>query len=267
MFALTFPVIMLIMQLTSVVLVWFGGKQIESNSMPIGDLFAFIQYAYLILFSVLMATIMFVFVPRAAAAGERIQAVLDTVPSVVAPEQPVAGTVAAGLVELRDVEFRYPGAEEPVLSHISFTAQPGQMTAIVGSTGSGKSTLINLIPRLYDATAGAVLVDGVDVREYEPQDLWRRIGLVPQSAFLFSGSVADNLRYGRPDATDEELWHLSTSLRPPSSCGRCRRNSRRRSRRRGPACRAASASVWPSAGPWPSRPASTSSTTASRRWT
>jgi ATP-binding cassette, subfamily B, multidrug efflux pump len=208
MFALTFPVIMLIMQLTSVVIVWFGGKQIESNSMPIGDLFAFIQYAYLILFSVLMATIMFVFVPRAAAAGERIQAVLDTTPSVTAPEQPVTGTAAAGLIEFRDVEFRYPGAEEPVLSRISFTAQPGQMTAIVGSTGSGKSTLINLIPRLYDATAGAVLVDGVDVREYEPQELWARIGLVPQSAFLFSGSVADNLRYGRPDATDDELWHL-----------------------------------------------------------
>ena len=208
MFALTFPVIMLIMQLTSVVLVWFGGRQIESNSMPIGDLFAFIQYAYLILFSVLMATIMFVFVPRAAAAGERIQAVLDTTPSVTAPAQPVTGTAAAGLIEFRDVEFRYPGAEEPVLSRISFTAQPGQMTAIVGSTGSGKSTLINLIPRLYDASGGKVLVDGVDVREYEPQDLWARIGLVPQSAFLFSGSVADNLRYGRPEATDEELWHL-----------------------------------------------------------
>jgi ATP-binding cassette subfamily B protein len=155
-----------------------------------------------------MATIMFVMVPRAAAAGERIQAVLTTVPSVAAPEAPETGAPTTGLIEFRDVEFRYPGAEEPVLSHISFTAQPGQMTAIVGSTGSGKSTLINLIPRLYDTTAGAVLVDGVDVRDYDPQELWSRIGLVPQSAFLFSGSVADNLRYGRHDATDEELWHL-----------------------------------------------------------
>ena len=155
-----------------------------------------------------MATIMFVMVPRAAAAGERIQAVLDSRPSVALPEQPVAGTQPVGVVQFRDVEFGYPGAEEPVLSHISFTASPGQMTAIVGGTGSGKSTLINLVPRLYDVTAGAVLVDGVDVREYEPQDLWRRIGLVPQSAFLFSGSIADNLRYGRPDATDEEVWHL-----------------------------------------------------------
>jgi ATP-binding cassette subfamily B protein len=208
MFALTFPVIMLIMQVTTVVLIWFGGKQIEYHGMAIGDLQAFLQYTYLILFSVIMATIMFVMVPRAAAAGERIQAVLTTVPSVAAPEAPETGAPTTGLIEFRDVEFRYPGAEDAVLSHISFTAQPGQMTAIVGSTGSGKSTLINLIPRLYDATAGAVLVDGVDVRAYDPQDLWRRIGLVPQTAFLFSGSVADNLRYGRRDASDEDLWHL-----------------------------------------------------------
>jgi len=207
-FALTFPVIMLIMQLTTVVLVWLSGQEIAYHGMPIGDLQAFLQYAFLILFSVIMATVMFVMVPRAAAAGERIQAVLETEPSVAAPAEPVTGTAAVGLVEFRDVEFRYPGAEEAVLSHISFTAPPGQMTAIVGSTGSGKSTLINLVPRLYDVTAGAVLVDGVDVREYEPQDLWRRIGLVPQSAFLFSGSVADNVRYGRSQATDEELWHL-----------------------------------------------------------
>jgi ATP-binding cassette subfamily B protein len=208
MFAPTFPVIMLIMQLTTVVLIWFGGKQIANHGMAIGDLQAFLQYTYLILFSVIMATIMFVMVPRAAAAGERIQAVLTTEPSVAAPAQPVTGAPTTGLIEFRDVEFRYPGAEEPVLSHISFTAQPGQMTAVVGGTGSGKSTLINLIPRLYDVTAGTVLVDGVDVHDYEPQELWRRIGLVPQTAFLFSGSVADNLRYGCPDATDQELWHL-----------------------------------------------------------
>jgi len=207
-FALTFPIIMLIMQLTTVTLTWFGGKQIAYHDMPIGDLQAFLQYTYLILFSVIMATIMFVMVPRAAAAAERIQAVLDTEPAVTAPEAPVAGVPANGAVEFRDVEFRYPGAEEPVLSRISFTAQPGQTTAIVGSTGSGKSTLINLIPRFYDVTGGAVVVDGVDVRDYEPQDLWARIGLVPQRAFLFSGSVADNLRDGGRDLTEEELWHL-----------------------------------------------------------
>ena len=152
MFAVMFPVIMLIMQLTTVVLVWLGGRQIQYHGMAIGDLQAFLQYTYLILFSVIMATIMFVMVPRAAAAGERIQAVLDVRPSVAAPEQPVTGTQAIGIVEFRDVEFRYPGAEQPVLSHISFTAAPGQMTAIVGGTGSGKSTLINLVPRLYDVT-------------------------------------------------------------------------------------------------------------------
>ncbi|HMK92841.1 MAG TPA: ABC transporter ATP-binding protein, partial [Thermoleophilia bacterium] len=207
-FALTFPVIMLIMQLTTVVLTWLSADQIAYHGMPIGDLQAFLQYTFLILFSVIMATIMFVMVPRAAAAAERVQAVLDTEPAVMPPEAPVAGTPATGAVEFRDVEFRYPGAEEPVLSRISFTAQPGKMTAIVGGTGSGKSTLINLVPRLYDVTGGAVLVDGVDVRDYEPHDLWARIGLVPQTAFLFSGSVADNLRHGRQDVTEEELWHL-----------------------------------------------------------
>jgi len=207
-FALTFPAIMLIMNLTTVLLTWLSADQIAYHGMQIGDLQAFLQYTFLILFSVIMATIMFVMVPRAAAAAERIQAVLETEPAVRPPEAPVAGPPATGAVEFRDVEFRYPGAEEPVLSRISFTAQPGQMTAIVGSTGSGKSTLINLIPRLYDVTGGAVLVDGVDVRDYEMQDLWRRIGLVPQKAFLFSGSVADNLRDGHGQATDEELWHL-----------------------------------------------------------
>jgi ATP-binding cassette subfamily B multidrug efflux pump len=207
-FAMTMPAIMLIMQLTSVAIMWFGGRQIAYHGMPIGDLTAFLQYIFLILFSVLMATIMFVMVPRAAAAAERIGAVLDTEPAVVPPAARVPGMPVPGAVEFRDVEFRYPGAEEPVLAHITFTAQPGQTTAIVGSTGSGKSTLINLIPRLYDVTGGAVLVDGVDVRDFEPQDLWARIGLVPQRSFLFSGSIASNLRDGRQDATDEELWHL-----------------------------------------------------------
>jgi ATP-binding cassette subfamily B protein len=207
-FALTIPTMMLIMQLSTVAIMWFGGRQIAYNGMPIGDLTAFLTYIMQVLLSVLMATIMFVMVPRAAASAERIQAVLETEPSVVAPTAPIAGTPAIGAVEFRDVEFGYPGAEQPVLSHISFTAQHGQTTAIVGSTGSGKSTLVNLIPRFYDVTGGAVLVDGVDVRDFEPQDLWARIGLVPQKPFLFSGSVASNLRDGHQDATDEELWHL-----------------------------------------------------------
>jgi ATP-binding cassette subfamily B multidrug efflux pump len=207
-FAMTIPIMMLIMQLSTVAIMWFGGIQIADHGMPIGDLTAFLTYIMQVLLSVLMATIMFVMVPRAAASAERIQAVLDTEPSVVAPETPAAGVPAAGVVEFRDVEFRYPGAEEPVLSHISFTARPGQTTAIVGSTGSGKSTLVNLIPRFYDVTGGAVLVDGIDVRDFDPQELWARIGLVPQKSFLFSGSVASNLRDGRQEATDEELWHL-----------------------------------------------------------
>lgn len=207
-FALTIPVMTMVMQLSTVAIMWFGGKQIADHHMPIGDLTAFLTYVVQILLSVLMATIMFIMVPRAAASAERIQAVLETEPTVVAPPAAVAGAPRIGTVEFRDVEFRYPGAEEPVLAHISFSSGPGQTTAIVGSTGSGKSTLVNLIPRLYDVTAGAVLVDGVDVREYEPQDLWSRIGLVPQRAFLFSGSVADNIRFGNEHVTDEEIWHL-----------------------------------------------------------
>ncbi len=202
-----FPAITIILNLSTVAIMWFGGKQIADGSMPIGDLTAFLTYIFLILFAVLMATIMFVMVPRAAVSAQRIMEVLDTQPSIVDPADPVANVAEAGTVEFRDVEFRYPGAEEPVLSGISFTARPGETTAIVGSTGSGKTTLISLIPRFYEVTGGSVLVDGVDVRELAQQDLWRRIGLVPQKSFLFSGSVADNLRHGDQEAADERLWH------------------------------------------------------------
>jgi ATP-binding cassette subfamily B multidrug efflux pump len=156
---------------------------------------------------VMMATVMFVMVPRAAVSADRIQAVLETVPSVNDPVTPVSSGEAKGFLEFKDVEFRYPGAQDPVLHDITFTANPGEITAIIGSTGSGKSTLINLIPRLYDVTDGSITVDGVDIRDLDRDDLWHRIGFIPQRAFLFSGTVASNLRYGDRDATEDELWH------------------------------------------------------------
>jgi ATP-binding cassette subfamily B multidrug efflux pump len=206
-FALMMPTLILILNLSMVAIMWFGGLEVANHGMPIGDLTAFLTYIVQILLAVLMATIMFVMVPRAAVSARRIEEVLETQPTIVDPEAPAVAAAEAGLVEFRDVEFRYPGAEEPVLSGITFTARPGETTAIVGSTGSGKTTLISLIPRFYDVTGGAVLLDGVDVRELAQQDVWRRIGLVPQKAFLFSGTVADNLRYGDEQATDEGLWH------------------------------------------------------------
>jgi len=207
-FALMLPTLMGIMNLSTVAVMWFGGKLVAEGRMPIGDLTAFLTYIVVILMGVLMATIMFVMVPRAAASAERIAEVLDVEPTVTDPPTPSRTTSGRGHVEFRDVEFRYPGAEEPVLAGISFAAGPGEVTAIVGSTGSGKSTLVNLIPRFYDVTAGSITVDGVDVRELDRQDLWRRIGFVPQKSFLFSGTVADNLRHGAPDAEEAELWRV-----------------------------------------------------------
>jgi ATP-binding cassette, subfamily B, multidrug efflux pump len=206
-FALMLPTLTAVLNLSTVAIMWYGSIQVAENGMPIGDLTAFLTYIIQILLAVLMATIMFVMVPRAAASSARIQAVLDLKPTIVDAPVPRAGVPARGLIEFREVEFRYPGAEEPVLSRVSFTARPGETTAIVGSTGSGKTTLVSLIPRFFDVTAGAVLVDGVDVRELPQQDLWARIGLVPQKSFLFSGTVATNLRHGREEATDDELWH------------------------------------------------------------
>ena len=205
-FALMIPTLTAILNLSTVAIMWFGSIQVADHGMPIGDLTAFLTYIVQILLAVLMATIMFVMVPRAAASAQRIQEVLETDPTIVDPAAPAADVPARGRVEFEDVEFRYPGAEDPVLSGISFTAGPGEVTAIVGSTGSGKTTLISLIPRFYDVTGGRVLVDGVDVRDMAQQDLWGRIGLVPQKAFLFSGTVASNLRHGDDQAADEELW-------------------------------------------------------------
>ncbi len=210
-FSLVFPMLFLIMNLSMAGIMWVGSYRVDSEAMQAANLMAFIQYVMQILFSVLMATMLAAMVPRAVASGGRIQDVLDTDPAIKDPARPVELSARDGgphgVVEFRDVEFRYPGAEDAVLNHISFTAQPGRTTAIVGSTGSGKSTLIELIPRLNDVTGGSIHIDGRDIRHMERADLWRHIGFVPQKAFLFSGTVASNLRYGNPEATDEELWH------------------------------------------------------------
>ena len=205
-FALVFPVVMLIMNVSSVAVLWFGAWAVDEGTVQIGALTAFLSYLIQILMAVMMATFMAIMIPRAAVSSDRIGEVLATPTSVVLPSAPVTELHGAGLVELRDVEFSYPGAEQPVLRGLSFVAKPGETTAIIGSTGAGKTTLVNLLPRLFDATGGAVLVDGVDVRELDPDLLWGRIGLVPQRAYLFSGTVATNLRYGNPTATDDELW-------------------------------------------------------------
>jgi ATP-binding cassette subfamily B protein len=209
-FALMFPSLMLIMNLSSVAIIWFGGSLVDSGKMPIGNLTAFLAYLMQILFSVMMATFMVVMVPRAQASAERIQAVLTTEPVIRDPELPTqhdgVATSLGATVEFRDVEFRYPGAEEAVLHDINLTLPPGRTTAIVGGTGAGKTTLINLIPRLYDVTGGAVLLDGVDVRQLPQEHLWSRIGLVPQKSFLFTGSVADNVRFGDGEAAEQDVW-------------------------------------------------------------
>jgi len=204
--AMMFPTVMLIVNLSSVGVLWFGGHRIDSNSMQIGALTAFLSYLMQILMAIMMATFMFVMIPRAEVCAERIEEVLTTDSSVKLPANPVTTLSRHGFLELRDVEFRYPGAESPVLCSIDITARPREVTAIIGSTGSGKTTMLNLIPRLFDATGGEVLVDGVDVRELDPDLLSRTVGLVPQRPYLFTGTVASNLRYGNPDATDEELW-------------------------------------------------------------
>ncbi len=205
--AIMFPVVLLVMNVSSVAILWFGGHRIDAGSMQIGALTAFLSYIMQILMSVLMATMMFMIVPRAEVSADRIMEVLDTPTSVLPPVSPITELVGSGRLELRDVEFHYPGAEASVLQRVSFSAEPGETTAIIGATGSGKTTLLSLVPRLFDATGGAVLVDGVDIRDLALETLWGRIGLVPQKPFLFSGSVGSNLRYGREDASEEEIWH------------------------------------------------------------
>ena len=205
-FALMFPIVMLVLNVSSVAVIWFGAYRVADGSMQIGTLTAFLQYLAQILMGVMMSTMMAVLVPRAAVCADRISEVLNTEPSVGAVENPITEVTARGTVEFVGVGFSYPGAEQPVLNDVTFFAEAGKTTAVIGSTGAGKTTLVNLIPRLFDATSGIVLVDGVDVAELDPELLWSRIGLVPQKPYLFSGTVASNLRYGNPDATDDELW-------------------------------------------------------------
>ena len=203
---LIFPTVMLVLNASSVAVLWFGAGRVDSGQMQIGALTAFLMYLMLILTSVMMATFMAIMIPRAAVCADRIGEVLTTESSVVPPQNPVREVRSRADLELRDVEFRYPGAAAPVLSNISFRAEAGKTTAIIGSTGAGKTTLVSLVARLFDATSGTVLIDGVGVRELDPEMLWSRIGLVPQKPYLFTGTVASNLRYGNPEATDEELW-------------------------------------------------------------
>lgn len=210
--ALAFPMVMLIMNASSVAVLWFGARRIDGGEMQVGALMAFLSYIMYILMAVMMSTMMVMMVPRASVAAGRITEVLRTETSVTEPAAPAAldslsgGAGPRGEVRFEGVGFGYPGAEEPVLHDLTFTARPGEVTAIIGSTGAGKTTLLNLVPRLFDATAGRVLVDGVDVRDLATADLGSLLGLVPQKAYLFSGTVADNLRYGRPDATEDEMW-------------------------------------------------------------
>ncbi len=204
--ATMFPTVMLILNVSSVAVLWFGGHRVENGQMQVGELTAFLAYLVQILMSVMMATFMLMMVPRSAVCADRISEVLDTRSSVVPPADPVTSVSEHGTLAFEHVELTYPGADVPVVRDVSFEARPGETVAIIGSTGAGKSTMVNLVARLFDVTGGRVLVDGVDVRQLEPDLLWSTIGLVPQRAWLFSGTVRSNLQYGRPDATDEQMW-------------------------------------------------------------
>lgn len=205
-FVIMFPLAMLVLNITVVGVIWFGGIQVDAGNVQIGTLFAFMQYVGQILMGVLMATFMTIMIPRAAVSADRIGEVLESTDALTRPEHPVATFPTPGTIEFDDVSFTYPGAEAPVLQGVSFRAEPGETVAIVGSTGSGKTTLVALIPRLFDVTAGTVRVGGVDVREADLDVMWQDIGYVPQKAFLFTGTVASNLRFGREEATDDDLW-------------------------------------------------------------
>src|ERR1700737_865086 len=206
-FALALPALLAIMNLSSVAVVWFGGHLIDSGQMPVGNLIAFLAYILQIMFAVMMAVFILIFIPRAIASAVRLEAVLETRPAIIDPHRPIEPVAMTGAVEFRDVTFGYPGGEKPVLHGLSFQLRPGATTAIIGGTGSGKTSLLNLIPRFFDTTDGAVYVNDVDVRRQPLETLWSSIGLVPQQAYLFKGTIAENLRFGKDDATEAELWH------------------------------------------------------------
>ena len=203
--AVLFPVLMLVMNLTSIAILWYGAKLIDLGHMQIGSLMAFLQYAMQILFSVLMVSFLFIMLPRASASAGRIHEVLAMAPGIRDAERPRSADEERGFIEFRGVTFSYPGAEEPAIRNVSFSASPGEVTAIIGGTGAGKSTLVNLIPRFYDVDSGSILVDGVDIREMEQERLRAKLGFVPQKAVLFNDTIASNIRYGKDDATDEEV--------------------------------------------------------------
>lgn len=209
--AAMFPLVMLVMNLGSVAVMWLGADRVESGATQIGSLTAFLTYLVQILMSVMMATFMFVMYPRAEVSAGRIREVLDVAPAITEPAEPVTALTTPGLIEFDDVTFSYPGAEEPVLSHISFVAEPGSTTAVIGATGSGKTTLVALAPRLFDATQGEVRIGGVDVKRLSMDTLWSGIGLVPQRPYLFSGTIRSTVAFGKPDATDEEIWAALTT--------------------------------------------------------
>lgn len=207
--AFMMPIMMLLFNIMSVALIWFGAKRIDIGEMAVGDLMAFIQYSMQVMMSVVMVAMIFVMVPRAEASADRIVEVLETEPVIEDKKDTVKAEAEKGHLQFKNVEFRYPGAEQPVLSNINFEARPGETTAIIGSTGSGKSALINLIPRFYDVESGEILVDGVNIKDMTQHDLRNKIGVVPQKAVLFSGTIADNIRYGKLDATQEEIEHAA----------------------------------------------------------
>jgi ABC-type multidrug transport system fused ATPase/permease subunit len=204
-FVITFPAVLAVMNLSTVAVLWFGGRLVDSGQMPIGNMTAFLMYIMQILMSLMMAIALVILVPRAEASAARLQEVVTATPSIGEPARPVHAPEPTGTVEFQDVSFGYPGGEKPVLQELNFELLPGQTTAIIGGTGSGKTTLLNLIPRFFDVSQGHVLIDGVDVREQSLEQVWSRIGLVPQRAYLFSGTVASNLRFGNEEATDDEL--------------------------------------------------------------
>ncbi|KJS22041.1 MAG: multidrug ABC transporter ATP-binding protein [Clostridiaceae bacterium BRH_c20a] len=207
--AAVMPIMMLIMNFATIAIIWFGGIRIDDGSMQVGDMMAFIQYIMLIMFSLIMVSMMFVMVPRASASAVRINEVLDTIPEINDSQQPKNPTTQRGFIEFKKVTFSYHGAEKPALSNISFSARPGEMTAIIGGTGSGKSTLISLIPRFYDISSGKILIEGVNVHEIPQKSLRAKIGLVPQKSVLFTGTISENIRFGKDDASDNEVLHAA----------------------------------------------------------